>query len=137
MVDLGGLEGGEQVADHVACDRRMTQRSLLVDDVRVAPTDARASDVPRLGKIGKHPVCLALGQPGSLGDFAHRCIRTACDLNQDDGMRRDEKPFARRNSHGGQSRDEAYAVRTELTLSISCAGVKGFWMNGPSAPASV
>ena len=31
----------------------------------------------------------------------------------------------------------AQSARTELTFSISWAGVKGFWMNGPSAPASV
>ncbi len=39
--------------------------------------------------------------------------------------------------HGTELRRSIQPASTALTFSTSCAGVNGFWMNGPSAPASV
>ena len=80
---------------------------------------------------------LALGQLRSHGELSNGCVGAARHFEQYGGVRRDERPRSFRGRHVRECTPNAYAARTVRTFSISSAGVKGFWMNGPSAAAFV
>src|SRR3954447_7651252 len=112
----------------------MAHRRAFVDAVAVTAADALALHVSALHEVAQHAVRLAFRQARAVGEIAHRRVGRPRDLDQHRAVRRHERPGARRVCHEGES---SYAARTALTLSTSCCGVKGFWMNGPSAAASV
>jgi hypothetical protein len=98
-------EYAKQLADLVLPKRRMPHRRLGLHAVVIAAPVPQPDEITGVDEVVEDAMRLPLREPGTLGELAHRHIRSPRDLDQQQGVRSHEKPLAS-PPHGVQVRHD-------------------------------